>query len=156
MISWRDGRRRDAEPGAAIERGAADGFTLIETIVVLTIIGLTLTIVIGFLPRPGVRLELDNATSFVVDAMRIARSRSITESRPVPLTVTRDGHGIQIDSKRFPLGGSVSVATPGRQAILFTPDGGASGGPLSVLVANRVRLIQVDWLSGRITIGDPS
>jgi prepilin-type N-terminal cleavage/methylation domain-containing protein len=46
------------------------GFTLIETIVVLVILGLALTIVAGFMPRRNVTLELANATSRVVGAMR--------------------------------------------------------------------------------------
>jgi general secretion pathway protein H len=142
-------RRREANV-----RPAAGGFTLIETIVVLAILGLTVSIVVGFLPRRNGTLELDNATALVVGAMRIARSHAIAGSRPVLFAATQDGHGIQTDQGRLTLGSSVWVATPARRAILFAPDGGASGGPLRVLVADKTRLIQVDWLTGRITISN--
>jgi len=128
------------------------GFTLIETIVVLVILGLALTIVAGFIPRRNGTLELANATSRVAGAMRLARSRAMVESRPVPFGVTADGHGLIVDRTRVTLGPSVSVVMTGTPMISFSPDGSASGGALRVLVGERFRLIQVDWLTGRVTV----
>jgi general secretion pathway protein H len=131
------------------------GFTLIEMIVVLIILGLTLTIVAGFLPRRNVTLELTSATSRVADAMRLARSRAIVESRPVSFAVMPGGHGFRTDDGPVLLGPSVSIGMT-RSAILFTPDGSTSGGSVSVAVGNGARLIQVDWLTGRVVVTAPS
>ena len=134
-------------------RGRAEsaGFTLIETIVVLTILGLALTIVAGFLPRRNTTLELSGATSRVANAMRIARSRAIAESREVPFVVTPDGH---VDNGLVNLGPSVSMVLTDQPAILFAPDGSASGGTIHVRVAGKARLIRVDWLTGRVTVAE--
>lgn len=132
----------------------ARGFTLIETIVVLTILGLALTIVAGFLPRRNTTLEVAEAASRVANAMRIARSRAIAESRPVPFAITRDGHGFLSDRGLVSLGPAVTAALLDRDSILFAPDGSATGGTIRVQVGNRSRLIRVDWLTGRVMVRD--
>jgi general secretion pathway protein H len=137
---------------AAASEGSRAGFTLIETIVVLVILGLALTIVAGFIPRRNGTLELANATSRVVGAMRLARSRAMVESRPVPFAVTADGHGYIIDDGLVTLGPSVRMVMAGPRVISFSPDGSASGGSLRVLVGEKFRVVQVDWLTGRVTI----
>jgi len=136
----------------AARAGNRAGFTLIETIVVLVILGLALTIVAGFIPRRNGTLELANATSRVVGAMRLARSRAMVESRPVPFAVTADGHGFIVDNAPVTLGPSVMMVMTGPRMILFSPDGSASGGSLRVLVGDKFRVVQVEWLTGRVTI----
>jgi general secretion pathway protein H len=150
------GNRKYHGPVISPGGGWPAGFTLIETIVVLTVLGLILTVVVGFLPRRNTTLELDNATSLVAGAMRMARSRAISESRFVPFAVTQDGHGFQMDNGLINLGPTVWIATPDRRAILFGPDGSASGGALRVQAAKKERLILIDLLTGRITIADAS
>jgi general secretion pathway protein H len=147
MISARRERSKAAAP-----EGSRAGFTLIETIVVLVILGLALTIVAGFIPRRNGTLELANATSRVVGAMRLARSRAMVESRPVPFAVTADGHGFIVDSAQVTLGPLVRMSMTGPRMISFAPDGSASGGSLRVLVGEKFRVVQVDWLTGRVTI----
>jgi len=132
---------------------AAAGFTLIETIVVLVILGLALTIVAGFLPRRNTTLELSAATSRVAGALRLARSRAMTESRPVPCQAVPDGHGLLLDHARVVLGSSVMVTMAPRE-IVFAPDGSTSGGSLQVLVDGRQRVIEVDWLTGRVAVAE--
>ncbi len=130
------------------------GFTLIETIVVLVILGLALTIVAGFLPRRNATLELTDATAHVANAMRLARSRAMTESRPIPFVASPDRHGFRLDNIPVTLGRSVAVDTIGPSLILFAPDGSSSGGSLRVAVDGRQRLIRVDWLTGRVVVAE--
>jgi general secretion pathway protein H len=131
------------------------GFTLLETIVVLVILGLALTIVAGFLPRRNPTLELSAATSRASSALRLARARAMAEGRVVPVVAIPDGHGLRIDATALSLGPSVTVrfAEP---RILFEPDGSASGGSLSLQVEQRRRIIQIDWLTGRVSVADAS
>jgi general secretion pathway protein H len=123
---------------------------------VLVILGLALSIVASFIPRRNVTLELESATGRAVGMMRIARARAIAESRPIPFQVTPDGHGLRMDAELVGLGPDVGVATATGGGIVFTPDGGASGGTLAVTVEGRRRVIQVDPLTGRITVRDAS
>jgi len=138
-----------------IRRSGRNGFTLIETIVVLVILGLALTIVAGFLPRRNVTLELSSATARVAGALRLARARAMAESRPVLFAAVPDGHGFRVDSTVVTLGSTVTVIMP-EPLILFAPDGSASGGSLRVMVDGRQRLLQIDWLTGRVAVAGAS
>jgi general secretion pathway protein H len=144
-------------PGSNARGRAASGagFTLIETIVVLVILGLALTIVAGFAPRRNITLELSTATSRVTGALRLARSRAMTESRPVSFDAAQDGHGFRVDNAWVALGASVTVVMA-RPEIVFAPDGSTSGGSLQVSVDGHRRLIEVDWLTGRVEVAEAS
>jgi general secretion pathway protein H len=133
-------------------RRACGGFTLIETIVVLVILGMALAIVVGFLPRRNTTVELAAATARVAGALRLARSQAMAESRPVRFVVTPDGHGVRLENTAVTLGPSVAVIMTGPRLIIFAPDGSASGGSLSVLIGGRQQLINVDWLTGRALV----
>ena len=64
-------------------RFGAAGFTLLETVVVVVVLGLMLTILAGFVPRRPARLELANAADTVAATLRLARARAIAFGRPV-------------------------------------------------------------------------
>jgi general secretion pathway protein H len=151
----RDGGAPDSlepAPAGAMLRPNRGGFTLIEIIVVLVILGLALSIVAGFLPRRNTTLELTAATARVTGALRLARSRAMVEGRAIPFTATADGHGFRLDQAFVTLGPSVTVAMA-EPRILFAPDGSTSGGLLHVLVNGKQRAIRVDWLTGRVVVG---
>lgn len=138
---------RYPEPHASRE----DGFTLIETIAVLVVLGLALSIVAGFLPRRNTTLELAAATSRIGGALQTARSRAMLEGHPIVFAAVPGGHGFRLDNASADLGLSITVVMA-QPLILFAPDGSASGGSLRVLVAGRQRVILVDWLTGRAAV----
>ena len=131
------------------------GFTLIETIVVLVILGLALGIVAGFLPRRNTTLELTSATSRVAGALRLARSRAMAEGHPIPFAAVPGGHGFLLDKAQVNFGPSVTVVMA-QPRILFAPDGSTSGGSLRVLVDGKQRVVMVDWLTGRVVVATAS
>lgn len=143
--------RTNGTPAAADggHRRASAGFTLIETIIVLVILGLALSIVASFVPRRNTTLELAAATNRVTGALRLARSRAMAESRPVPFAPVPGGHGFRVDNAQYTLGPAVTVVMP-ESLILFAPDGSASGGSLRVVVDGHQQVIRVDWLTGRV------
>jgi general secretion pathway protein H len=150
MIGRPTGRKRRRPcrcPFSSPERG----FTLIETIVVLVILGMALGIVAGFLPRRNTTLELSAATSRVAGALRIARSRAMAEGHPVPFVAVPDGHGFRVENSTVSLGSAITVVMAQPQ-ILFASDGSTSGGSLRVMVGGKQLLIQVDWLTGRVVV----
>ena len=150
-------RRRKGPPlqPRRLSLAAEGGFTLIETIVVLVILGLALGIVAGLLPRRNTTLELTAATSRVTGALRIARSRAMVEGHPVPFTASPDGHGFRLDNAQVNFATSVTLLMA-QPRILFAPDGSTSGGSLRVLVDGKQRLIEVDWLTGRVVVAAAS
>ena len=137
-------------------RGRVAGFTLIETIVVLVILGLALTIVAGFLPRRNTTLELAAASGRVASALRQARARAILYNRPVLVAVSADGHSLATDGIVRPLPAAVAMTMVGPAAIRFAPDGSASGGGILVRIPGRARVIRVEWLTGRVSIAEAS
>jgi general secretion pathway protein H len=128
----------------------AGGFSLLEMVVVLVILGLGLGVLAGFVARPNVTVELASATSRIVGAMRLGRALAMTEGQPIRIAVDPDGHGIRVDRVELRLGPRVWVSTSTGGAILFGPNGGAAAPVLQVRVAYREYLVQVDPLTGRI------
>ena len=113
------------------------GFTLLEMIVVIAVMGLILVLITGYGPPRSHALEEQAAARDVAAAMREARGQAIAQGQPVALRLPR-----------LPLWLSVSVqAPPG--GIVFAPDGSASGG--RVLLdgeGGRKIAIATDWLTG--------
>ena len=135
-------------------RPGSAGFTLIETIVVVVILGLALTIVAGFIPRRNSTLELSTASQSIASTLRLARARAITESRSVAVAAAADGRTLMADGVRMKVPDTVAVAMAGTPAIRFAPDGSASGGGIRVRNASRERLVSVDWLTGRVSVAE--
>jgi general secretion pathway protein H len=130
------------------------GFTLIELVVVLAIIGLSLAIAMPLLTRhAGSGAVLSAATSEIRAALGQAHSTAVVEDRIV--TFRGDpGGGYWLDRNHFTLpmmNGTqpLRVATIGGPQISFFPSGGASGGRIMVSGSGGQREIAVDMLTGR-------
>jgi general secretion pathway protein H len=133
-------------------RNNVAGFTLIEILVVLVIFGLCLGIVAGFVPRRNTRLELANAAEALAGALRLARAHAISTGAPVGFALAPDGRGYMVDGAARILPADISIAATG--PIRFAPDGSASGGAVRLATPGRALAVQVDWLTGRVTLAD--
>jgi general secretion pathway protein H len=128
------------------------GFTLLEMLVVLAILGAVLAVTVGAMPRRGGTLDLTNAADGVAGTLRLGRARAIASGRPVVFTPSQGGRGYALDGQQHVLPPAVTLAMTGPAAISFNPDGGASGGAVRVASAVRAMLVRVDWLTGRVLI----
>ena len=131
----------------------ASGFTLLEMVVVLVILGLVGGLVLTRAPQHGGTLDLRAATSLVTGTLRTARSRAMVADRPVPVRFDAAGAALQLGAdpiRRLPIGIRFTAVAP--PAILFRPDGSSSGGTVDLAGrADRAR-IAVNWLTGRIAV----
>lgn len=116
------------------------GFTLMEMIVVIAIMGLILVLLANY-GRPGSHfLEEKAAAQRIAQAMRTDRGRAIAQGHPVTLALPF-----------VPAWLTVSVqAPPG--GIVFAPDGSASGGSVLLQGDGRITSVTTDWLTGHVQI----
>lgn len=125
------------------------GFTLLELMVVLAILGLALSLVLVRGATSSPTLQFDAVVRHTAGALRLARSRAIADNRPVVVVLAQE---------RLWVDGSAAVALPsavlatGTDRISFTPDGGSSGGQVVLRMGTRLMTIDVDWLTGRVRL----
>jgi general secretion pathway protein H len=144
------GKMRNPERDRWQNRSAL-GFTLIEIIVVLVILGLILGIVVARGPLHSRRLDLDGAARQLAGALRLARSQAIAQNRTVSVLVAADAYRLDNQAAQaLPVG----VNLTGNSAIAFAPDGSSSGGVLELRSGDRQVDVGVEWLTGRVRVVD--
>jgi general secretion pathway protein H len=122
------------------------GFTLIEIIVVITILTLVGGLVLTRQPWHSAGLDTDATLRALMNAMRLARSRAIAQDREVAVVTAPNG---------FSVDGTAPRMLPPDQAlspsrVVFTPDGGSTGGTILLLAGQRRIVVDVNWLTGRV------
>ncbi len=142
--------------------GGQAGFTLIEMIVLLVVIGLVLSLFIQRGPMRSPALEARVAADQVAQGLRLARSRAIFANRPAAFTLNVATHSYSVDGaapRLLPPSLAVSMktvagATIGKSlgAIGFQPDGSSTGGRIELTGGGKTLQIGVDWLTGRVSM----
>jgi general secretion pathway protein H len=133
-------------------------------IVVLVVLGLTLGLVLGRGPMHSPALDARMAAREVAQVLRLARSRAIALDRPIAVSLDIAAHAVRIDGSPFqalPRDVGVSAASFAGQAITsrivairFAPDGSSGGARIALGERGFVRLVVVDWLTGRVSVND--
>ena len=135
-------------------RGQRDrGFTLIEVMAVLAILGMALSIVARSGPSRSAALDLHGTADGIVGGLRLARAQAIAGNVAVPFTIGPGGYRTGAGrTNPLPEGVmAVLVAPEAAGQIVFTPDGGSAGGEVRVASRAGARTVRVGWLSGRVT-----
>ena len=139
------------------------GFTLIEVIVTLAILGFALVLVAGYKPPWSSGLGLKGTASELASGLRLARSEAIATNRPVAFDLDVAGHIYRIGTaeRRLPANLSIELLTivgESRGAsvgdIRFNPDGSSTGGRIALADGKRRMAVGVDWLTGRVSVAD--
>ena len=140
------------------------GFTLIEVIVTLAILGFALVLVVGYKPPWSSGLGLKGAATELASGLRLARSEAIASNRSVVLDLDLIGHRYRVGTgaeRHLPTNLSIELLTIAgeRQAagtgdIRFNPDGSSTGGRIALAEGQHRMAVGVDWLTGRISVAD--
>jgi general secretion pathway protein H len=139
------------------------GFTLLELLVVLVIAVAMIALIPPLLSGLAGSSELKGATRQLAAALRFARSEAVTRQREGALVLDLTKRSFRVaGSERdvaLPKGIGIQLFTAQSQllnatagSIRFFPDGSSTGGHI-ILASNRLTFrINVDWLTGRVSI----
>jgi general secretion pathway protein H len=143
-------------------QGDQRGFTLLELLVVLAIIGLVVALVPGFVLRNHPQLDVEAAARAIADGLRQARSEAVLRNRPQAFALdveervfrTGDRTPVRIDA-----GIALSFRTArselldeGTGRIRFFPDGSSTGGLIRAARGDARADVRSDWLTGLVTV----
>jgi general secretion pathway protein H len=143
----------------AARRPREAGFTLIEVIVTLAILGLALALISGYKPPWSSGLGVRGTAAQLAGGLRLARSEAILRNQPIAFE-------LDLAANRFRIGAGAVRQLPPRLSIVgerrdrmtgdirFNPDGSSTGGRITIADGTRAMSVGVDWLSGRVSVAD--
>lgn len=140
--------------------GVESGFTVIEILVGLLILALAATVALPALTS-GSAAEVQPAARMVAAGLRQARDRAMTTNREAVMELDVRRRRIVLDGRPRQLDRNLRMVLltarrerldAGRGAIRFFPDGSSTGGRVSLAGGARTFLVDVDWLTGRVSL----
>lgn len=142
-----------------------EGFTLIELLVVIVIMGLAYAIASPLISSGVTGAELKASARQLAAGLRRVRAEAISQRREVTLTIDLENRWFWVgnDTKSHKLPRSVAIELYTAQsekignstgAIRFFPDGGSTGGRITVSAKDRSYGVDVNWLTGQVAILD--
>ncbi|HEX6614656.1 MAG TPA: GspH/FimT family pseudopilin [Rhodanobacteraceae bacterium] len=142
------------------------GFTLLEVLAVLVLIGIAITVTAFSLDGGLDRARLDASARDIAAALRHTRTRALVEHRPQWFTLDLNARTFASpgrDPQALPGGTTLHVTSaaedvqhPGEARIRFFPDGSSTGGNIELVRKHREVRIDVDWLTGAVAMGSRS
>ncbi len=144
-------------------RRTSGGFTLIELIVVLLVLGLAYGMTGPLIGETPVGLDLSTASRQLAAGMRKARDVAVTSRKEAVLTLDLHSGTFRLtDDPRIyelPKKLSYSMFTAESEtmytntgSIRFFPDGSSSGGRITAAAGTSHQSVDVDWIAGRVKI----
>jgi general secretion pathway protein H len=119
-------------------------------IVVIVIMTMVAGLVLVRQPWHSVGLNTDATVRALTNGLRLARSRAIAQDRTVSVVTAAGGFSVD--------GGTVwklsPEATLSASQVVFTPDGGSTGGTIVLDAGPRRIAVDVNWLTGRVRSRD--
>lgn len=141
------------------------GFTLLEIIIVLVIAAMAYTLLLGIPFRGATTSDLKAAARTLAAGLRQAQTMAITTRRDATLTMDVEAREYTLPgesgARALPKGidlklytAQSEVTSEHKGAIRFYPDGSSTGGRITLSAGERKYLVDVDWLTGRVSIED--
>jgi general secretion pathway protein H len=141
------------------------GFTLIEIILVVLLLALAMTMVPRLVGSGVSGADLKSNARAIASAMKVTRDAAINTRRDqfVTLNVNSREFTTTATDTVYRLHEKVTLKLFTSQAdqinettasFRFYPDGSSNGGRVSVIANEREFAIDVDWLTGRVTVSD--
>jgi len=150
-------------PPGPSRRSAAGGFTLFEMLLTLALAaGLAVLVTPNFGPAIDAA-RLKSASRDVTSALRHARSLALRQRREIRFTLDINQHVYSLSDKpkiyRLPetielklFTADSEIIDQGKGSVLFFPDGSSTGGRVTLIAGERKRLIDINWLTGFVSL----
>ena len=144
--------------------GPDAGFTLIELVVVMAIMGVMIAMVTlrGAPTSPATHARA--SARALSGALRAARSEAIMTNSSVAITIDtnkglyqwgkRPVESLPPDIRVALMTGRDQQSGDGVGQFRFDPDGGSSGGRVAVTGGDRTYWVGIDWLTGRVSLAE--
>lgn len=146
-------------------RRRGEGFTLLEIIVVLALATIIYAVVLSVPFGKASAGDLKAAARTLAAGLRTVQAQALASRRDALLTLDVEAREYvltgdpevrklseRIDLKLYTA--QSEVASERRASIRFYPDGSSTGGRITVSSGERKYLVDVDWLTGRVSIGE--
>lgn len=134
------------------KRGAA-GFTLLETLVVLAIIGLIAGLSFPRLQAAIAAQQFRSSVAALTLALRETRAQAVRTGGRALFVLSKDGHSFAVDARPQPaLPAATKIASIDRGAIAFFADGTSTGGRLVISDSVRSQMLTVYPETGLVAV----
>ncbi len=141
----------------------ADGFTLLELVVVLALAVLLVAIVPPLLTAALPGAELKSASRRIAASLRLAREEAIRKGHDVAFILDLEKHRYRVEGPfrtvQLPadldltlIAAASEMQGEERGAIRFFPDGSATGGRILLSRGGKGWQVGVQWLSGHVQL----
>ena len=141
------------------------GFTLLEIIVVLAIAAAIYIVMLSGPIGKANAADLKAAARTLASGLRQAQTAAMATRRDAVLTIDVESKefvtSVDPQPRKLPenvelklYAAQSEVTSERRGSIRFYPDGSSTGGRITVASGERKYLVDVDWLTGRVTIAD--
>jgi general secretion pathway protein H len=139
------------------------GFTLLEILVVLTLIGLIAAVTIPTFSGGVSTTALKSAAREIAAGLRLARGQAIAQRTEATLELDVAARAFRVlpDPRVHELPREIEIKLYTAQrdlvsdqvgAVRFYPDGGSNGGRITLAAGERKFDVDIDWLTGRVAI----
>jgi general secretion pathway protein H len=143
---------------------AQRGFTLIEVLVVIGVLALVTALVLPLLSGTQAKADVEASARDLAAALRTTRSAAMTHGRSEALILDTANGAFRAGSsaeRHVARGVNLVLVTATQEQIdqqtgdiRFFADGSSTGGGIRLAKGNARDQVLVDWLTGRVSIGD--
>lgn len=126
----------------------AAAFTLLETVVVLTIIGVITALAAPYYSRAAARQQMDAVAQELTRTLEAARNTAMSEKRTVPVSFETAPAVYRIAAGTHILPDTFSLSLEHGSTLNFYADGSADPGVIRLTANRHQAIVEVDQLTG--------
>ena len=145
---------------ATAEFRRSGGFSLIELVAVIILIGIALSVVSFAFSKSLTNAKVQAASRDLVAALRYTRGQAIVHGQQEALDIDLQNNTYQAPGKplvKLPREMRMTLLTADSEQtsassgrIRFFPDGASTGGHISIFMGRREWRVNVSWLTGQV------